>query len=148
MRGQAPSQLEMLTPVTPDHFVPRDHPLRKVKALADEALAQLSDGFEGLYSKRGRRSIPPEYLLKSMLLMAFFSVRSERQLCEQLRYNLLFKWFLDMNIGDEPFDHSVFTKNRERLMNHDVARQFFDAVKEQAHAQGLGGSTPPRNLVP
>lgn len=140
MRGQAPSQFEMLTPATPEHFVPRNHPLRRVKELADAALARLSDDFEAMYSKRGRRSIPPEYLLKAMLLMAFFSVRSERQLCEQLRYNLLFKWFLDMNVADEPFDHSVFTKNRERLMNHDVARQFFDAVKELAENEGLMSS--------
>lgn len=127
----------MLTPTTPEHFVPRDHPLRDVKRLADEALSELSEHFDAMYSARGRRSVPPETLLKSTLLMAFFSVRSERQFCQQLGFNLLFKWFLDMNLGDEPFDPTVFTKNRNRLLDHKVANLFLARVVEQARSAGL-----------
>lgn len=117
--------------------MPRDHPLREVKRMADEALKGLSAQFDAMYSKRGRRSVPPETLLKSMLLMALFSVRSERQFCEQLGFNLLFKWFLDMNLGDEPFDATVFTKNRQRLMEHDIAQLFFAQVVDEARSAGL-----------
>ena len=85
-----------------------------------------------MYAEIGRPSIPPEHLLKSCLLMALYSIRSERQFCERLRYDLLFKWFLDLNVEDEPFDHSSFAKNRKRLLEHRVSRQFFEAVVQQA----------------
>jgi len=94
MRGRNESQVTMLSLVTPDQRVPKDHPLRRVKALTDEALAALSPTFDAMYSNVGRPSIPPERLLKATLLMAFYSVRSERLFCEQLDYNLLFRWFL------------------------------------------------------
>ncbi len=90
-----------------------------------------------MYADTGRPSIPPEAVLKSLLLISLYSIRSERQFCEQLDYNLLFRWFLDMNLIENIFDHSVFSKNRERLMQHEVERLFFDAVVGQAHSLGL-----------
>ena len=114
-----------------------DHPLREVKTLADAALATLSPLFDEMYAVGGRPSVPPERLLKSMLLMAFYSVRSERLFCEQLDYNLLFRWFLDMDMLEDSFDPSTFTKNRQRLMEHEVAAEFFGAVLGQARDEGL-----------
>lgn len=137
MRGKGKQQTTMLSLRTPGDLVPRDHPLRRVKDMADAALAALSPVFEGMYSRVGRPSIPPEQLLKATLLMAFYTVRSERLFCEQLGYNMLFRWFLDMGIEDAPFDHSTFSLNRERLLEHDVARQFFMAVTHQASEAGL-----------
>jgi transposase len=104
--------------------VPQDDPLRKLKPLADQELKRLSPLFNEMYSHTGRPSIPPERILKSLLLIALYSVRSERQFCEQMDYNLLFRWFLDMELSDEGFDPTVFTKNRERLMEHEVGRRF------------------------
>lgn len=127
----------MLSLRTPDERVPQDHPLRAVKSLADEALAGLSPVFDEMYSKRGRHSIPPERLLKATLLMALHSVRSERLFCEQLDYNLLFRWFLDMDIEERSFDHSTFSFNRERLLKHEVAQQFLAAVVTQARERKL-----------
>ena len=108
--------------------------------MADEALAKLSPLFDGMYSSVGRPSIPPERLLKATLLMALYTVRSERQFCEQLDYNLLFRWFLDMDMTESSFDPTVFTYNRGRLMAHDVAGQFFRAVVEQARTAKLMSS--------
>ena len=127
----------MLAVISTDQRVPKDHPLRRIKQLADEALKELSPTFDAMYARGGRRSIPPEQLLKASLLMALYSVRSERAFCEQLDYNLLWRWFLDMNIVEESFDHSVFSANRERLLGHDVAAQFFSAVVRQARHYGL-----------
>ncbi len=127
----------MLSLVTPEKRVPEDHPLRQVKALAEDALRTLSPVFEQMYSSVGRPSIPPERLLKATLLMALYTVRSERMLCEQIEYNLLFRWFLDMNMDEATFDPTTFTKNRQRLLEHDVARLFFQAVVGQADAAGL-----------
>src|SRR5687767_417392 len=140
MRGDQKKQLSMLTPVTLEHRVPQKHPLRQIKAMADEVLLELSPTFDAMYADTGRRSIPPETLLKSMLLIALYSVRSERMFCEQLDYNLLFRWFLDMDMEDESFDHSSFTRNRERLLAHDVAGEFFRAVVERARRQRLMSS--------
>jgi transposase len=136
MRGEAERQIGMLTLVTPEQRVRDDHPLRRVKLLAEAALKDLSPTFEKMYSKTGRPSIPPERLLKATLLMAFYTVRSERLFCEQLDYNLLFRWFLDMGLDEASFDHSSFTRNRARLLEHDVAREFFGRIVAQA--QGLG----------
>ncbi len=97
MRGETERQATMMLGVTPGGFVPKDHPLRRIKPLADSALGRMSPLFDELYADNGRPSIPPEHLLKASLLMAFYTIRSERQFCEQLRYNLLFKWFLDLN---------------------------------------------------
>jgi transposase len=127
----------MLTLVSPEQRVPADHPLRRVKRLADDALAALSATFEGMYGATGRPSIPPERLLKSTLLMAFYSVRSERLFCEQLDYNLLFRWFLDMDMVENSFDHSTFSKNRARLLEHDVAKRFLAEIVERARSAKL-----------
>ena len=114
----------MLTAVTPDALVPQRHPIRRIKPMVDHALTKLSPTFDRMYAGNGRASIPPEHLLKACLVMALFSVRSERQFCERLEYDLLFKWFLDLNIMDHSFDHSVFAKNRQRLLDADMAREF------------------------
>jgi transposase len=137
MRVRKKQQETILSLRTPEDRVPKDHPLRRVKDMADAALRALWPTLEKMYSKVGRPSIPPEQLLKASLLMAFYTVRSERVFCEQLDYNLLFRWFLDMGIEDPSFDHSTFSQNRERLLEHDVARQFFMAVMSQAQSAGL-----------
>ena len=102
----------MLCLMSPETVVPSGHPLRKVKKLADAALAKLSPTFDKMYADGGRPSIPPERLLKATLLMAFYTIRSERLFCEQLDYNLLYRWFLDMDMLEESFDHSSFSRNR------------------------------------
>ncbi len=137
MRGKPSKQSTMLSLRTPEERIPADHPLRRIKDMADAALATLSPTFEKMYSGMGRPSIPPEQLLKATLLMAFYSVRSERLFCEQLDYNLLFRWFLDLGIEEPSFDHSTFSANRQRLLEHDVAKQFFVAIVEQARKVGL-----------
>lgn len=137
MRGADTKQASMLSLLTPEKRVPAKHPLRAVKKLAEAALRDLSSVFDGMYSSIGRSSIPPERLLKASLLMAFYTVRSERLFCEQLDYNILFRWFLDMSMEEPSFDHSTFSKNRERLIAHDVAHEFFVRIVEQARAAGL-----------
>ena len=112
MRGEDTKQSSMLMLMSPESRVPETHPLRRIKKLADEALAKLSPVFDAMYSSAGRPSIPPERLLKSTLLMALYTVRSERQFCEQLDYNLLFRWFLDMDMVEASFDPTAFTQNR------------------------------------
>jgi len=137
MRGESERQATMMLGLTPDGFVPKDHPLRRIKPLADSALRRMSPLFDEIYADAGRPSIPPEHLLKASLLMAFFTVRSERQFCEQLRYNLLFKWFLDLNVEDEPFHPTTFTKNRERLLEADAARVLLKEVVKEARRRRL-----------
>src|SRR3954468_18924737 len=137
MRGTDTKQGTMLSLVTPEQRVPQSHPLRAVKRLADAALVELSPTFSAMYSAVGRPSIPPERLLKASLLMALYTVRSERLFCEQLDYNILFRWFLDMNMEEPSFDHSTFSKNRERLIAHEVAKEFFLTVVAQARAADL-----------
>ena len=137
MRGSFDSQPMIIAYINLEKRIPREHPLRKIKPMADQELKRLSPLFNEMYSHTGRPSIPPERILKSLLLIALFSVRSERQFCEQLDYNLLFRWFLDLELSDECFDPTVFTKNRERLMEHEVGRRFFDAVVRQARGAGL-----------
>jgi transposase len=127
----------MLTVITPEALVPQVHPIRRIKPIVDRALAQLFPIFDGMYADHGRASIPPEHLLKASLLMALYSVRSERQFCERLEYDLLFKWFLDLNITDRSFDHSMFAKNRQRLLDADVAREFLLQIVAQAREQRL-----------
>jgi len=127
----------MLAVVDLDARIPPDHPLRTVKRLADRALAELSPIFDRMYAASGRPSIPPEWLLKANLLIALYSVRSERAFCEELDYHLLYRWFLGMNILDPGFDASTFAKNRERLLAHEVAQRFFDEVVLAADRLGL-----------
>ena len=119
MRGETERQATLMLGLTPERFVPRDHPLRRIKPLVDSALGRMSPLFDEVYAASGRPSIPPEHLLKASLLMAFYTIRSERQFCEQLPYNSLFKWFLDLKVEDEPFHPTTFTKNRERLLSAD-----------------------------
>jgi len=137
MRGISDSQPMIIAYINLEKRIPQGHPLRQIKPLADQELKRLSPLFNEMYSHTGRPSIPPERVLKSLLLIALYSVRSERQFCEQLDYNLLFRWFLDMEMNDASFDPTVFTKNRERLMEHEVGRRFFDAVVRQARGAGL-----------
>src|SRR4051812_15718042 len=137
MRGTETKQATMLSLLSPEQRVPKDHPLRRIKQLADAALRELSPVFDEMYAAKGRPSVPPERLLKGSLLMAFYSVRSERLFCEQLDYNLMFRWFLDMSMVEDAFDHSTFSLNRERLLKHDVASRFFAAVVEEARSAGL-----------
>src|SRR6266404_1216944 len=137
MRGEQDSQVELLTTTSPGKRVPATHPIREIKRLADQALAKLDSTFDAMYSSIGRPSIPPERLLKAQLLIALYSVRSERQFCERLDYDLLFRFFLDMNLDDPSWDATTFTKNRDRLVEHEVARQFFEAVVRQAKKAAL-----------
>ena len=133
MRGHDQPQSTMLTLVNPEQRVPANHPIRLIKALAEIALKELSPLMAQMYSEVGRPSIPPERLLKAALLMALYTVRSERMMCEQLDYNLLFRWFLDLNWDEPGFDHSTFSRNRARLLEHDVAGEFFRTVVAEAH---------------
>jgi transposase len=137
MRGDDTRQELMLLGLTANDLVPADHPLRRMKPIVEQALATLSPTFAAMYASKGRKSIPPEHLLKASLLIALYSIRSERQFCERLQYDLLFKWFLDLNIADRAFDASTFSKNRHRLLKHRVAAAFFDAVLDEAHELGL-----------
>ena len=137
MRGKPEAQPSMLALISMDSLIPERHPLRQIKPLAEEALRDLSPIFDAMYAANGRPSIPPETLLKATLLMAFFSVRSERAFCEQLRFNMLFRWFLDMDMISEPFVPTVFTHNRERLLRHDVARAFLGEVVRLARSRRL-----------
>jgi transposase len=122
----------MLAFVDVETRIPAEHPLRMIKALADEALADLSPLFDAMYAEVGRPSIPPERLLKASLLISLYSVRSEYAFCEELNYHLLFRWFLGMDMVEPSFDSSTFSKNRERVLEHEVAREFFDAVVRRA----------------
>lgn len=137
MRGHRTEQTSMLCLLSVEGQIPHDHPLREVKALADEALTALSPLFDEMYAETGRPSVPPERLLKSMLLIALHSVRSERMFCEQLSYNLLYRWFLDMDMVEPVFDASTFSRNRDRLIEHDAAAHFFAQVVEKANSERL-----------
>jgi transposase len=137
MRGEQDSQVELLTTTSPGKRVPATHPIREIKRLADQALAKLDRELDAMYSSTGRPSIPPERLLKAQLLIALYSVRSERQFCERLDYDLLFRFFLDMNLDDPSWDATTFTKNRDRLVKQEIARQFFEEVVRQAKTAGL-----------
>jgi len=137
MRGRRDPQITMLAFIDLEERVPPDHPLRTIKRLADQALADLSPELDAMYADGGRPSIPPERLLKASLLIALYSVRSERAFCEELDYHLLFRWFLDMNLIEPSFDPTTFTKNRARLLEHALGQRLFDQVVAHAHAQGL-----------
>ncbi len=137
MRGSPLQQVTMLSTVTPDQLIPAEHPIRRIKPIVDEALRAIGRRLDAMYAEGGRPSIPPEHLLKGSLLMALYSIRSERQFCERLQYDLLFKWFLDLNVETPGFEHSSFSKNRERLLDQDIAAQFFAAVLAQAKRHRL-----------
>jgi len=137
MRGGDDRTEGLFSYVSCEARVPVDHPLRPIRAICDEALEVLSPEFERLYAKAGRPSIPPEKLLRGLLLQAFFSIRSERQLMEQIGYNLLFRWFVGLSMDAPVWDVTVFTKNRERLLAGEVAAKFLSAVVEQARGRDL-----------
>jgi len=139
MRGDDLQQGAVFSYISAEQRVPSDHPLRAIRRMTDEALKGLSAHFDTLYAAGGRPSIAPEKLVRALLLQALYSVRSERQLMEQLDYNLLFRWFVGLNMDDAIWDVTVFTKNRQRLMKGEVAERLLLAVVEQAHAQQLRG---------
>jgi transposase len=132
MRGKPEQQLAMLTSLSTEDLIPKDHPIRRIRRIVDEVLADLDGELDAMYSRIGRPSIPPEQLLKSTVLMALYSMRSERAFCERLNYDLLFKWFLDLAIDVKAFDPTTFTKNRQRLLAAEIADRFFAAVVKQA----------------
>jgi len=132
MRGDDQQQFSVFSYVAPEDRVPADHPLRPIRKAVDEVLQAMSRQFDKLYAETGRPSIPPERLLRALLVQVFYSIRSERILMEQLNYNLLFRWFVGMEMDEPVWNHAVFSKNRERLLNQEVARSFFDRVLKQA----------------
>src|SRR5215470_8562322 len=132
MRGDDQKPDSMFSYVSPEQRVPQDHPLRAIRQLVDEILRELSRDFDRLYAKVGRPSIPPERLLRAQLLQIFYSIRSERLLMEQLDYNILFRWFVGLAMDEPIWVPTVFTKNRDRLLNQDLARDFLGRVVERA----------------
>jgi transposase len=132
MRGDDRQPDAMFSYVSAEQRVPKDHPLRAIRALVDDVLRDMSREFDRLYARVGRPSIPPERLLRAQLLQVFYSIRSERLLMEQLDYNLLFRWFVGMDMDEPIWDATVFTKNRDRLLTQDIARSFFRRVVERA----------------
>ncbi len=135
MRGTAKSEPEFLALFSPSQAVPKEHPLRVIKPIVDQILREMNPLFDEMYAEEGRPSIPPERLLKAQLLIALYSVRSRNLFAEQLNYNLLFRWFLDMDLTEPGFDDSTFSKNQERLLRHAVANQFFHEVVAHARLQ-------------
>lgn len=137
MRGADSKQEAMFSYVSPEARVPAKHPLRPIRAMIAEALAQMDGRFEKLYSQTGRPSIAPERLIRALLLQVLYSIRSERLLVEQLEYNLLFRWFVGLSVDEPVWDHSTFSKNRDRLLEADIARELFEAIVDQARMAGL-----------
>jgi transposase len=137
MRGGDERSGSLFSYVDLEARVGRDHPLRTIRSIVNEALAALSGEFSTLYSSMGRPSIPPEKLLRGMLLQAFYSIRSERQLMERLEFDLLFRWFVGVGVDDAAWDHSTFSKNRERLLEGDVAAKLLSAVLAQPRVKRL-----------
>ncbi len=137
MRGPDIQQDTLFSTVSPEQRVPKDHPLRPIRRMVDEALKALDSEFNSLYADFGRDSIPPEKLLRAQLLMALYTIRSECQLIEQIDYNLLFRWFVGFSMDDRVWHHSTFTKNRNRLLEGEMAHKFFAQVLEQARAADL-----------
>lgn len=137
MRGSSAQQTTMFSVADAGELIPDGHPIRRIRPLVESALARMEPAFAEMYAEIGRPSIPPERLLKASLLMALYSIRSERQFCEQLQYNLLFKWFLGMNLEEPAFSPTSFSKNRKRMLRQGAARLFFAAVVEEAEIRRL-----------
>ncbi len=137
MRGEDNEPNALFSYISPEQRVPQDHPLRKLRPVVDAVLAQLSRRFTAMYAPIGRPSIAPEKLLRALLLQFLYSVRSERLLMEQLDYNLLFRWFVGLNMDDPVWDATVYSKNRERLLQADIAQAFFEQVLAQARQYDL-----------
>jgi transposase len=136
MRGADQQQSHIFSYLSPEERVGKDHPLRAVRAMVDEVLKELSRRFDAMYAKVGRPSIPPEQLLRAQLLQMLYSIRSERLLMEEIDYSMLFRWFIGLNLDDKVWDATVFTKNRDRLLAADVAKEFLVQVVEKARTQG------------
>src|SRR5436853_2264037 len=147
MRGTHSEQSSMFSYISAERRVPKDHPLRAIRAMADAALKVLDQRFAGMYAALGRPSIAPERLLRALLLQVLYTVRSERLLMEQLDYNFLFRWFVGLTIDDPVWDVTVFTKNRERLLKGKVADAFFAAVLAQARQRGLLSTSTSRSMA-
>ena len=137
MRGADITQNALFVTVTVEDFVPLDHPLRALRELINEALKDLDGLFGSIYADAGRESIPPERLVRALLLQVLYTIRSERQLMEQVRYNLLYRWFVGLTIDEATWSHSTFSKNRDRLLAHDVVGELFETVVEMARTRGL-----------
>ncbi|HVZ34529.1 MAG TPA: IS5 family transposase [Polyangiaceae bacterium] len=137
MRGADSRQEGMFSYVSPESRIPPRHPLRPIRAMVAEALVQLDRKLEKLYASSGRPSIAPERLIRALLLQVLYTIRSERLLVEQLEYNLLFRWFVGLSVDEPVWDHSTFSKNRDRLLEADIARELFKAIVEQAQVAGL-----------
>jgi transposase len=137
MRGEADPQPSMFSYVDLESRIPKSHPIRKIRKIVDRGLVELEPTFEAMYSDRGRPSIPPEQLIRALLLQIFFTIRSERQLMERIDYDLLFRWFVGLSMDDAVWNHSVFSKNRDRLMAYDVDELLFEAIKKQGYAKQL-----------
>jgi transposase len=137
MRGPDIKQSAMFSYLSPEQRVPPDHPLRKIRAITDQILKSLSGVFGRMYSRVGRCSIPPEQLCRALLLQVLYTIRSERMLMEQLEYNLLFRWFVGLDMDERVWDVTVFTKNRQRFLEADIAMKFFQRVVDQARSLGL-----------
>lgn len=133
MRGKDEQQGSVFSYVSAEERIPADHPLRAVRKAVDEVLRSMSKKFDAVYADSGRHSIAPERLLRALLLQCFYSIRSERMLVEQINYSWLFRWFVGLDMDEPVWNHAVFSKNRERLLNQEVARSFFDRVLKQAH---------------
>jgi transposase len=137
MKGTPDRQDAIYHTFNVEDLIEAGHPLRPIKRMVDAALASMSRTFRTAYSDRGRPGVPPETLLKALLLQCLYTIRSERELCRRLKTDLLFRWFLDLQPSDEVFDHSVFTHNRERLSEHGITQKFFDQVVRQGISTGL-----------
>lgn len=137
MHGRQREQHELLTTVSLEERIPESHPIRRLRRVTDEVLQPLSAGLRELYAQTGRPGIPPEYLLRALILQAVFSIRSERQLVEQLQYNLLFRWFVGLGLSDPAWDATTFTKNRARLIESEVGQAFLSETVRVAQAKGL-----------
>jgi len=137
MRGESKTQAALFSYVDLESRIPASHPIRKVRLIVDQALIELEPAFSEMYSVVGRPSIPPEQLIRALLLQILFTIRSERQLMERLDYDLMFRWFVGLSMDDKVWNHSVFSKNRDRLLASEIDELFFDAIKKQASARQL-----------
>lgn len=137
MRGADVMQESLFTYMTLNDFVPADHPLRPIREIVNTALSAMDETFDAMYADSGRDSIPPEQLLRGLILQTLYGLRSERLLCESLSYNMLYRWFVGLGLDKAPWDHSTYTKNRDRLIEHEVVRELFEAVLDQARARHL-----------
>lgn len=137
MRGEISPQETMFSYRTLESRIPADHPIRKVRLVVDTALKEIEPTFDDMYARVGRPSIPPEQLIRAMLLQILFTIRSERQLVERLDYDLMFRWFVGLGMDDDVWNHSTFSKNRDRLMLHEIDELFFEAINKQAYAKKL-----------